>query len=89
MHSLQWSWILFLVALPLGYSGGKAGIISMIIIVIGLVLYIKGLVSVIKHGVWGTRFHIIFATILCAFIVIGIVAQLVIEFWPLTGWPSL
>ena len=76
MHSLQWSWILFLVAVPLGYIGGDAGIIALIIMVIGLVLYIKGLVGVIKHGVWGTRFHIIFATILYAGSVLSIIINI-------------
>jgi hypothetical protein len=81
MHSLQWSWILFLVAVPLGYIGGDAGILALIIIVIGLVLYIKGLVGVIKHGFWGTRFHVIFATILCAVIVLGFIITIFREFY--------
>jgi len=80
MHSLQWSWILFLVAVLLGFIGGDAGIVALIILVVGLVLYIKGLIGVIKHGVWGIRFHFIFATILYALMVLSIIISTLREF---------
>jgi hypothetical protein len=81
MNNLQWSWILFLIAVPLGYIGGDAGIIALIIMVIGLVLYIKGLVGVIKHGFWGTRFHFIFATTLYTLLVLGLIIGIFREFY--------
>jgi hypothetical protein len=76
-NTVRVSWMLFLVAVPLGLPGGPLGILSLIIVIIGLVLYIKGLVGVIRHGVKGMRFDFIFASILYALILLGMVIGIV------------